>query len=124
MPAINRFECDKCDFKLPSGWGGHMYVSDQAGNRIVCPHPAEYAKAYQVLGGDASWELIEQRTGFNSVCLCRDCLQIFHLDLKRDARTCLNCRSSRVASLEELVGGICPKCMIGTIQEIETGRWC
>jgi DNA-directed RNA polymerase subunit RPC12/RpoP len=123
MPPINDFKCDKCGFQLPSGWGGYMYVTDQTGKRIVCPHPCEFATVYQVLGANAPRELIQQRTGFNSDCLCLDCLKEFNIDLKRDARACPHCNSNRIGSLQELVDGPCPKCKEGTIQEIVTGAW-
>jgi DNA-directed RNA polymerase subunit RPC12/RpoP len=41
MPTISDYKCDKCGFSLTSGWGGYMYVMDQTGKRIVCPHPVE-----------------------------------------------------------------------------------
>jgi hypothetical protein len=49
MPLISDFRCDRCGFVLPTGWGGADYVLDEAGTRIVCPHPAEQAKAIQVI---------------------------------------------------------------------------
>ena len=121
MPLINIFRCDKCKFSLPSGWGGYMYVTNQADERIVCPHPSEYYTVIAVLGEEAPQELIEQRTGFNSYCLCLNCLANFEMDLERDARVCQKCQSNLIASVREMVGRICPKCKKGTIQEIETG---
>ena len=61
MPPINDFKCDKCGFQLPSGWGGYMYVTDQTGKRIVCPHPCEFATVSQVLGANAPRELTSTR---------------------------------------------------------------
>jgi hypothetical protein len=121
MPIICNFQCDKCGFSLPSGSGGHMYVTDYYGERIVCPHPNEFDKVREILGADAPSELIEQKTGFNSYCLCLDCLAEVTIDLARDARTCPKCKSGRVSSVIELVGASCPKCKVGTIQEIDTG---
>ncbi len=123
MPAINDFRCDRCEFSLPSGWGGDMYVTDEAGKRVVCPHPCEYAVVSEVLGADAPPELVEQRTGFNSDGVCLDCLAQFSIDLDRDARACQKCKSARIATVQELVGKPCPKCKAGTIREIETGMW-
>ncbi|NLB70306.1 MAG: hypothetical protein GX804_11625 [Lentisphaerae bacterium] len=123
MPAINDYKCDNCGFCLPSGWGGYMYVIDDDGKRIVCPHPREFATVAEVLGDDAPPELVELRTGFNSYCLCLECLKKVELDLDRDLRECPKCTSNNITSLSELVGHSCPKCKEGTIKEIETGMW-
>lgn len=123
MPPINAYRCDKCGFSLPSGWGRYMYVTDETGKRVICPHPNEFDTMRRVLGAEAPWELIEQRRGFNSFCLCLDCLSVLEIDLKRDARACSKCKSNHVASLRELIGKLCPKCKNGTFQEIVTGMW-
>lgn len=121
-----------------------MYVIDDSRNKIPCPHPGEAYTVYDVLGNEASDELIKERTGFNSYCVCLDCLQEFELDLgdeekgqpwrfyysimfhkgslqKRDARRCPKCDSSDVKTVFELVGEACPKCKVGNIKVIETG---
>jgi DNA-directed RNA polymerase subunit RPC12/RpoP len=121
MPPINRYECDRCDFRLPGGWGGYMYVTDEAGARIVCPHPAEHVTVTKVLGEGAPGKLIRERTGFSSHCVCLDCLHQFDLDLERDERGCPQCGSAVVKSLREMIGKPCPKCKRGTVREIRTG---
>jgi len=139
MPPINHYRCDKCGFSFPSGWGGYLYVIDNSGKRIVCPHPIELQTAYQVLGHDVAPEVFKERTGFNSDCVCLDCLKQFELDLgypekpmnsmryfyehtkERDKRECPYCKSSRVKAVLELIGEPCPKCKVGTIKEIYTG---
>jgi len=121
MPLINDYRCNTCGFVLPSGWGGHTYVTDDCGNIIVCPHPSEMSTILEVLGDDASDDLIRQRTGFNSDCLCMDCLWQFYLDLQRDSHICPRCKSGNIRSLKELINQRCPKCKQGTIREIPTG---
>ena len=111
MPPINEYHCSECDFALPTGWGGLMYVVDDEGNRIACPHPGETATVAHVLGkspalpeelrkeversgGELTYELflkwqfdpelnrfVNSRTGDNSDCVCRDCLHQFTADL-------------------------------------------
>ena len=120
MSRFNHHGCDKCDIDLPSGWGGYMYVTDESGKRIGCPVPAADTIDL-VLGVNASEELFKQRTGFNSDCLCLDCLQKCSLDLNRDDVTCPICKSGRVSSLMDLVGKPCPKCQDGTIRAIFSG---
>ena len=96
-------------------------MMDNFGRRIVCPHPSEYSTVEKVLGEKASRETIEQRTGFNSFCLCLDCMENLKIDLKRDERICPHCSSNRVLTVDELVDNICPKCGEGTIEKIEFG---
>jgi len=98
-----------------------MYVTDDNGRRIVCPHPGEMRTVSEVLGKDAPREIIEARTGFNSHCVCLDCLSQFELDMSRDERRCPGCNSSNVKTEREMVGKLCPKCKKGTITEIDTG---
>jgi hypothetical protein len=124
MPAIYRFGCNKCKFTLPSGWGGIMYVTDDAGKRIICPHPGEMYTVYSVIGQDASHEQYMERTGFNSDCFCMDCLSQFRLDLDRDERTCNKCGSINVVSTKESVGKPCPQCKKGVIRAVDTGIMC
>lgn len=138
MPSINLFKCNKCDFSLPSGWGGHTYVKDNHGNKVICSHPGEYADVAKVLGIEASsifafpyspWppsdphiaELLKQRTGFYSHCICLKCLNQFDLDIEKDERKCPECKSSEVKSELEMIGQQCPRCNIGNMEMIETG---
>jgi len=81
MPHIDLFRCNKCDFQLPTGSGYYLYVENNKGKRIPCPHPAERERVEKVLGKEASEELIFERIGFNSRCVCLDCLYQFEADL-------------------------------------------
>jgi hypothetical protein len=101
-----------------------MYVVDKDGRRVNCPHPGEMYTVIRVLGPNPSEELINHRTGFNSYCVCYNCLKKFELDLKRDARVCPECQSVGVKSVMEARGHECPNCMKGIIEEIETGIVC
>lgn len=138
MPPINHYRCNQCGFSLPSGWGGYMYVEDDSGKRIVCPHPGERRTVAEVLGENATRELIKARTGFHSDCVCLDCLEQFELDIgddeqsksswrypwatrRKDKRRCPHCNSQNVKTVFELLGSPCPKCKKGLIEEIVTG---
>lgn len=119
-----------------------MYVIDSQGRRIMCPHPGEDQKVSYVLGKNASSRLIRARTGFNSDCVCLECLAQFKLDIgneefskfswryyygaikKRDKRKCPSCDSTKVRTVPEMVDQECPKCKIGHIREIWTGTIC
>ena len=143
MPPIYEHHCDTCEFTMPSGWGGYMYVQakicatcgeliheiedfcvgcgartetvDTAGyERITCTHPLEHKEVERVLGANPSEEKRNNRTGFNSHCVCRDCLSQCELDVERDKRQCPDCESPRVRTLDELVDEPCPNCEEGT----------
>ncbi len=101
-----------------------MYVKNSHGEKIVCPHPAEMGVVYEVLGKDASDELIRETTGHNSYCLCLSCLSQFELDVDKQMRNCPSCHSNWVRTVLELVDDICPQCNIGTIMEEDTGWQC
>ena len=149
MPPIHEYHCDTCAFTMPSGWGGYMYVQarvcSECGEtveeteavcggcetptdeieadgytRVLCPHPMEFITVQNVLGEDPSEETREARTGFNSYCVCRDCVSQFALDMERDERRCPECDGGRVATLDELVGEACPNCAEGTFVQGET----
>lgn len=84
-------------------------------------------------------ELVRCRTGFNSDCICQQCLEKFYLDLgdqekapgswrwyyqaavPRDERKCPKCGSVAVSTIMELVGKACPLCKEGTVVEEWTG---
>jgi len=149
VPTISEYKCNKCSFTLPKGWGGYLYVIDDKGNRIVCIHPSERTIIQKVLGKEASEAIIRERTGYNSDCVCLDCLRQFELDIgdaegkgdrgtyswryyyyeyrpygtmrRRDKRICPKCSSSNVKTIPEIVGEICPKCKEGVIEETLIG---
>lgn len=145
MPKINEYKCNKCGFTLEKGWGYRFYVENDKGKRIDCYHPMEGYHVAEVLGKHPSLKLIRERTGFNSFCICLDCLHQFRADLgcfetywspyelyleshlprpkqAKDKRQCPNCRSKKVKTELELVGETCPKCKEGVIEEVWTGR--
>ncbi len=138
MPHFYNYECDRCEFSIPTSWGGHTYVIDDEGNRVVCPHPGEMYTIQKVLGPDITKDMIRDRTGFNSDCVCLDCLNFMELDLTsedrqfwyksmvvvsepRDERKCTKCGSENVKTADELVEDLCPNCKDGTIEKRDTG---
>jgi hypothetical protein len=137
MPPINDFKCTDCDFAMPMGSGGYLYVNSNQGEKIVCPHPVEAYTIAKVLGIDEGdilgfpWfplsesspiNLLKERVGFNSHCVCLDCLAQFDLDVEKEDRACPKCGSEKIRTEMEMVGFECPACKVGTIQEISTGR--
>ncbi len=122
MPRIYAYHCNKCEFHLPSGWGGIMYVSNDKGERIACVHPMEEKIIDSVLGrGLKRLFLTRRRTGFSSDCICLDCLSQFRLDVDKDVRECPSCKSRKMKTVSEMIGEPCPKCKIGIIEKIGKG---
>ncbi len=149
MPEISEYKCNRklCGFRFPSGWGGTVYAEDEKGNRIVSPHPGQDLAAARALANadesvplrDSEGEATRARIGFNSCCVCLDCLYQFLADFgndeqasdswrylygateQREERKCPHCNSPNVKTAIELVGKTCPKCKKGTIIEIKTG---
>jgi hypothetical protein len=121
MPPIHNFRCNKCGFGLPPGWGGHFYVIDDNGNRVIPGHPGEERAIEAILGKNAPLEIRKARTGFNSDCLCLDCLHEFQMDTEWDDRLCPRCGSAKVKTTQELIDRPCPKCKLGTMRQIDTG---
>ena len=101
-----------------------MYVKNSRGEKVVCVHPVEMDIVYDVLGKDASDELISEMTGQNSDCICLSCLSQFEMDVDKEPRSCPNCNSNQVRAVLELVDGVCPKCKAGTIVAEDTGIQC
>lgn len=151
MPPISIFLCKFCKTYFHIGWGGYQYVISDAGKSIPCPHPVEEDKIskvlhidieemYQVQEDHYKWQkpawwwskkrrkryeqvkqLLKDRTGFNSFCICLSCKKGIALDMHKEKRQCPACGSSSVKTILELVGRTCPLCRAGRIQEIETG---
>lgn len=148
MPLIHEYHCDTCEFSMPTGWGSYMYVRakicaecgervneiedfcvgcgtptesvDVAGyERVTCSHPTEELMVRRVIGEDYSDEKRDERVGYISHCVCRDCVSKFNVDIERDGRQCPDCGSSRVRTLVELVDEECPNCSEGTFIEGE-----
>jgi hypothetical protein len=136
MPPINDFKCNTCKFKMPRGSGGYIYVKNERGDKVLCPHPDESITIAKVLGinegeilgfpwfslsDQAPKDLIEQSVGFNSHCVCLDCLFQFDLDVEKENRECPKYKSSEIRTEVEIVGENCPKCKVGIIKEIRRG---
>jgi DNA-directed RNA polymerase subunit RPC12/RpoP len=121
MPPIFAFRCNKCGFDFPPGWGGRFYIIDHDGKRVMPGHPGEFRAVDAILGKNPPPGMREARTGFNSDCLCLDCLHQFQMDTKWDERVCPECNSVEIMTTRELIGKNCPRCKEGIIVEIDTG---
>jgi hypothetical protein len=138
MPRICEYMCRSCGFSLPPGWGGYLYVKNDKGEKIACTHPHEGKTVAEILGIEkdlvsnfpwvplpdaAPMDLLRERVGFDSYCVCVTCLNKFSLDLEKEDRECPKCLSRDVKAELELIGQPCLRCKAGTIEEIETSLW-
>jgi predicted RNA-binding Zn-ribbon protein involved in translation (DUF1610 family) len=130
MPENRGYECTLCGWKLPAGQEGHFYVASNMGERVPCARHDESGTIARVLGIDeetissCGWnpasrqapvDLMEERIGYISPCVCLGCFTPFGLDLKRDARKCPTCGNERVKTELEIVDEPCPRCGEGRI---------
>lgn len=124
--------CLNCGLHLPCPRWGSFYVTDEEGNRIVLEGDLESTIIAGTLGIDeqaitgcvcapgrdaASVRLMEERMGYSSLCLCRSCLEMCLLDIKRDALRCPTCGSGDVKTFIQVIGTVCPRCGTGTLEE-------
>lgn len=149
MPPINHYACNVCKVNFHTGWGGYQYVESPDGERIPCPHPAEdytiaevlnidYEDVSQVRWEKPSWwwtgkrrkhykaikQLLQNKTGFNSCCVCLNCAKTGYLNVLKDKLQCPDCQSLEVITILDMVGKKCPSCAEGIIEEIKTGIEC
>ena len=114
-------------------------MEDDNGKRIICPHPYEFRTIAEVLRLDEREvsgypvlsslrediaQLIRERTGTLSDCVCGDCLEKFQSDVEKDGRKCPGCKSGNVKTTSELIDQPCPRCHGGIIESIDTGMVC
>jgi hypothetical protein len=98
-----------------------VYAISSEGKRICCGHPLEEYTIQAVT--DMGWSEAKAagRVGFNSYCICVDCLEQCVLDDDRDPLCCSKCEGVNVKTARSLVGQPCPKCKTGQIARIPTG---
>lgn len=120
MPPIWRLHCNKCDFEMPTGWGGCMYAQDETGHRILCRHPGEHSAVRRITGLSVSDAIDQGKVGFESDCICLSCLEKTRLDIEKDSRLCPACSNGIVVSAIELIDKKCPKCGTGKFVRTET----
>jgi primosomal protein N' len=117
---LRDFYCDTCDFRMPSGFGEYRYVVTDDGEREALQHPCEALQIRNVLGDDASDDLIAERTGYRAFYVCRDCGAAFEAERDEDP-PCPECASDATVTQNELVGEPCPRCEDGTFVDETTG---
>lgn len=110
---ILAYHCDSCEFAMLTRVGEYRYVITDDDDRETLQHPGEELQILNVLGEDASDELLEQRTGYRAYYVCRGCGHAFEAERDHEP-DCSECDSSDVTTQNELVGDPCPHCEEGT----------
>lgn len=126
--------CKKCGLLLPCPTWGFFYVIDNDGNKLVLERELESTIIADALGlnedditerglsperSEASVQLMQERVGYKSFCICRMCLAQSSFDKTRDIVKCPSCGSHDVKTLIQLIGTTCPNCGKGTMYEKE-----
>jgi len=75
--------------------------------------------------GQPSWcipkEILDERLGFFSKCMCSECGEMPSIDLQREKAQCPKCKSKKIKRIRECEGDKCPKCKKGKILKEERG---
>jgi DNA-directed RNA polymerase subunit RPC12/RpoP len=117
------FRCTSCGFTLDASCGGYLYVKNNNGVKVPLKGKAEQeAIAHILLNEELSlrcddpghshetMDVIEERVGYISACVCMNCLDQFGLDLRKDTMECPRCRSGHVSTFLEIMYKPCPRC--------------
>jgi hypothetical protein len=116
---IFALECDRCDFQVSPTGGGYMYVFDTGGDRVICPHPQEFATVERITG--MSWAAASEKglVHYAIQALCLQCAELFDAEYKRnqplDAR-CPRYGAADARSVRDSAGTRCPRCREGTLR--------
>ncbi len=129
--TIYGYRCGSCGFILDESNGGYLYLQNDRGDRIPLKDHGEREIIAQMLRMEeeslrdcevlaasqgAIIDLMEERVGYLSACVCIDCLAQFGLDLRKDALECPHCKSDHIRTLLEMSEKRCPKCQSGHME--------
>ena len=67
---IIEWACNQCGLKPLEVDAQRMYVTDDSGERHLCPHPLEYTIAEKYLGSQVSDQVLKERTGYYEDHFC------------------------------------------------------
>jgi predicted Zn-ribbon and HTH transcriptional regulator len=129
--TIYGYRCNFCGFILDESNGGFLYLRNDRGDRIPLRDHGEREIIAQMLrmeeeslrnceilaaSQEAIIDIMEERVGSLSACVCIDCLGQFGLDLRKDTLECPHCKSERIRTLLEMTDKRCPKCQSGHME--------
>ncbi len=127
---VSLLRCKRCGFAIPGKDVGYIYVQDDEGRRVRCEKHEEHLTIARVLhlseealtgcsllpeARTLPVDLLEERIGYSSHCLCLECCAFFELDLKKDLRICPKCGSTKVETEGNMARKECPRCGEGIL---------
>jgi DNA-directed RNA polymerase subunit RPC12/RpoP len=128
--TLNGFHCTSCGFTLDESHGGYLYVKNDNGVKVPLKDKHEQEAIARILlneefslcPDDANLsqetiDILEERVGYLSACLCMNCLDQFGLDLRKDEIECPHCKSHRVETFLAILYKPCPKCRAGLLDD-------
>ncbi len=129
--TVYGFRCATCGFTLDESNGGYLYLKNDNGVRVPLKDKKELETIARILLNEEfsprsddsilSQEMIdimEDRVGYMSACVCINCLNQFGLDLRKDAIECPHCQSGQVKTFLATLSKPCPKCESGCMDKI------
>ena len=131
--AVFGYRCHICGFVLDESNGGFLYLTNNNGVRVPLKDKDAREMIAHLLvleegapeGGDPDnchefVDIMEERVGYLSACICMNCLDQFGLDLRKDTIECPRCKSDRVRTFLEISNKRCPKCQSGYMDKLNT----
>ena len=124
--VVYGYRCSMCGFVLDGSLGGYLYVKNNYGVRVPLKDNNERETVARLLlsedglfdtenshGFHGIIDIMEEKMGYMSACVCMHCLDQFGLDLRKDAIECPHCKSDHVRTFLEMTNKRCPKCQSG-----------
>ena len=129
--TLNGFRCTICGFTLDESNGGYLYVKNDNGVKVPLKDRHEQEAIARILLNEEfslcpddenlsqeTIDILEERVGYMSACLCMNCLDQFGLDLRKDEIECPRCQSDRVETFLAMLYKPCPRCQSGQLDHI------
>ncbi len=129
--TVHGFRCPACGFTLDESNGGFLYIKNESGMRVPLKDKDERdALARILLNNEFSFctddvnlsqetiDILEERVGYMSACLCMDCLGQFGLDLRKDTIECPRCKSDQIKTFLAMLYKPCPRCRSGLMENM------
>lgn len=129
--TVHGFRCPACGFTLDESNGGFLYVTNDNGERVSLKGAKEKEAIARILLNEefsfcpddanlsqTTIDILEERVGYMSACLCMNCFHQFGLDLRKDEVECPGCRSDQVRTFLTMLYKPCPKCRSGLMETI------
>lgn len=135
--VILGYRCGVCGFVLDESHGGYLYLRNNNGVRVPLRNKDQRETVAQILldeeetlytddsdDSDDSHKVVDimdERIGYVSACVCMNCLDQFGLDLRKDTIECPHCKSDQVRTFLEMTSKRCPKCQSGQMNKLGNG---